>query len=178
MDPKKASQLDPTLQAAYDRVMGVATSTPSDLTQTPVTLVAPTANPTPATSFDPSTPATPMPDPTNTSSNSGSSMPQMPIETPTDIPPVAPVESPQPSISTPPPTEIPTTPVVEQTVQTPMATVESTVTMKPHAFVAKNEGKKAKISPVIWVIGAIAFLLVYTIVCIKIFNLSVPYINQ
>jgi hypothetical protein len=39
------------------------------------------------------------------------------------------------------------------------------------------EKKKMKVSPVILVIGGIVFLIVYSIIWIKVFNLQVPYIN-
>lgn len=169
MDPQKASQLDPKLQEAYDRVMGVATNLAQPTTNTTPTDPATTiAQATPGASTSPTdspqvqvdtttTPIPLQPDPAN--------MPQMP-----NIDPLPAQNPTDPLTTTPEPTTSTSSPA--------MTTVENTATVKTHAFVAKGEGKGVKISPVIWVIGGVAFLLVYTVVWIKVFNLPVPFINQ
>lgn len=115
MDQKVSHQLDPKLQEAYDRVMGVQVPAPTESK----TSVAP-ANPVP----------------------------------------VQPASAASSTVSI---------------VQQPVASVDNASVTKNHTFVAK---KGMKISPLFLVIGGVAFLLLYTIIWIKVFNLSVPFINQ
>lgn len=203
MDPKASSQLDPKLQEAYNRVMGTPTSgsTPTDNTvPTPVPadptsttppvldptmpnpIPSPTEPPTPPASNPPADnplPPTP-PTPVEPSMPSEPQMPPMPAAIDPTIPvnpPAAP--EPEPAKSEVPVPSQPAMPQpTEEVVQTPtpaMNSMENTASVKPHAFVAK---KGMKISPVILIVGGIAFLLVYTVVWVKVFNLSVPFINQ
>jgi len=141
MDPKTSSQLDPKLQEAYDRVMGVATN--GKPISSPVT-------------------------------------PSIPTPTPTSIPPAQVIPSPATTLAS----NGPVSPTPIQPTQTTQTTQNSTMPTediksdtKSHAFVAKgNSGMK--VSPVILAVGGVAFLLIYTVIWIKVFNLSVPFINQ
>lgn len=167
MDPKQQlNQLDPKLQEAYNRVMGTASNagTPASNAASPTPPAAPAQNnpqPQPP-SFQP---VAPTPPPTQ---------PVTPIPQPQTIPtPPAPI---QPTPSTPPP----------QTPDTVAATISIggqglTATGGPSGFVASAQaapGKKHGVSPVILLFGALVFFLVYTLVWVKVFNLSVPFITQ
>lgn len=142
MDPKSGQQLDPKLQEAYNKVMGVSLDTPAT----------------------PPSPSSPTPPPT---------------DTPTVVtPPTAPTPPQHPSVSEEPTmSPAPSEPSQElvTTPEPPIATMQSTISAKPQTFVAK---KGMKISPVILIVGGIAFLLVYSLIWIKVFNLSIPFINQ
>lgn len=176
MDPKASAQLDPKLQEAYNKIMGVSLND----NNAPIT---PATNPTPNTTPDPTAPITTSADPTITPSPtplqpvsppdvatlpSENSLPVIPDNTsPTQQSPQSIVEASQPT----PPTE-----EVNVTTEPTMATVENTASIKSHAFVAK--GGSMKISPAILIVGGIVFLILYTIIWIKVFNIPVPYINQ
>lgn len=171
MDPK---QLDPKLQEAYNRVMGVNLTAPTN-SSTPTDTPSVPANP--VAQQDPTTPAMP-PTPQDQTAipNPAPAAPVMPSPVVTPDPtaaPVVPMADPttpaEPAPSEEKPAEAPT-------VETAMPSMESTVSTKPHAFVAKGNGMK--VSPVIIAVGGIAFLLIYSLVWIKVFNLSIPFINQ
>lgn len=206
MDPKQSSQLDPALQQAYDRVMGTNVSAPADSatpgTPTPVDPTAttpPAPSDTPTTTPSPADPSsTPVPDP-NISAQTPTDT--TPLVTPTtDVPssPVPTTDNPvtpapdMPTIpadpsSTPPVSDVPPVPapeevptivnqeVVETPAPTPNVSMENTASVKPQAFVGK---KGMKISPVILAVGGVAFLVVYTLVWVKVFNLQLPFLPQ
>lgn len=138
MDPKQPAQLDPKLQEAYDRVMGLALEQ-----HTP-------QQPTAAEPIPPSQPVTPIPP-----------QPVPPTNTPASLPAQGPSELPQMSAS-----------ALDAMAPTPATPVHK----KMHTFIAKK-GVDFKVSPVILIVGAIAFLLIYTVIWIRVFNLSVPIIN-
>lgn len=168
MDPKSSAQLDPKLQEAYNRVMGTPTG-PQTIPD-PATPIPGTTSPTdqtgpimPNVTIDPTSPGAP--------TTSDPTMP--PAPTPTTPEPTAPIT---PIDPTPTP---PTAPVPMETVETPgqpkMTTVENTASVKSQAFSAK---KSMKVSPVILLVGAVAFLLVYTMVWVKVFGLQLPFLPQ
>ena len=159
MDPKQPAQLDPKLQEAYDRVMGLALEQPHSSTQptatpqqsTPITPVQPAASP----NVEP----TPSAQPITTVSQQTPEMPT--TQTTAPLPPQNPSQLPQMSAS-----------ALDAMAPTPATPVHK----KMHAFIAKK-GADFKVSPVILIIGGVAFLLIYTVIWIKVFNLSVPIIN-
>ena len=104
------------------------------------------------------TPDTPMPtSPAMPADMTPPAMPSTPLPTPTE--PSAPVNaSPMETVS------VGNTPTISYDNVTPT-----------QGFSADK--KKMKISPVILIIGGIVFLIVYSLVWIKVFNLQVPYIN-
>lgn len=160
MDPKAAAQLDPKLQEAYDRVMGIHIDPIAPATN------ASTLPPVPPTGM----PSAPTMSPDSVTPPAMPSLPQSPAN-PTNTAASATVPS-TPDMSGPAIIE-----EQEETEKTPspvMNTMENTTNVKPHGFVAKGG---MGISPVIVVLGAIVFLIIYTIVWIKVFNLPVPYIN-
>lgn len=174
MDPKASSQLDPKLQEAYNRVMGTNLNAPTDpstnsstpATTDPIITPAMPAAPQDTTTMPNPAPAAPVM--SSTITPSPTTAPAAPVTdqtTPTDPAPTLPTEDKPAEPETPPLTGEPT-----------MSSMESTVSTKSHAFVAK--GNSMKVSPVIIVIGGIAFLLIYSLVWIKVFNLSIPFINQ
>lgn len=97
-------------------------------------------------------------------------MPPSPVSQNTTMnTPNQPIQNPMPQVM----------PAPDEMVKTPsplIDTVENNVSVKPQSFVAKGSG--LQVSPVILVVGAVAFLIVYTVIWIKVFNLPVPYINQ
>ncbi len=136
MDPKSTQPLDPKLQEAYDKVMGV-----------PVPPTAPVAS-FPQTATDASSPQSDPP-----------SAPQ-------------PIDTIQAN------TDTVTPSAMDQTVQVGggMSAPFTYETPDPsQSFSAKK--KKMKISPIVLTFGAVIFLIVYSLVWIKVFNLRVPYIN-
>jgi hypothetical protein len=165
MDPKSSAQLDPKLQEAYNRVMGTPTGP-----ATPTDPAAPAANPTPAPT-DQIGPIMPNVTPDPTALTTPPTVDPTVSSTPTGPEPT-PITPADPTLPTPTITPEPVQPVIETPTQPTMTTVENTAS---HAFVAK---KGMKISPVILIVGGIVFLLVYTLVWVKVFNLSVPFINQ
>ena len=166
MDPKSSTQLDPKLQEAYNRVMG--TPTGNDVTQ-PTTATNSTLTPSslPTDQAGPVMPnVTPISDATVTNPvpTANPVIPD-PINTPAAIDPMANV--------TPPVIETP--PVTIETSQPTMSTVENTASVKSQAFSAK---KGMKVSPVILIVGAIVFLIVYTLIWVKVFGLQIPFLPQ
>lgn len=165
MDPKKAAQLDPKLQEAYDRVMGVATN-PAQPAASPAP-VAPAASPSPIMPTQSQSPA----------------MPVSPVDPMISgaTPSVTPTISPQPDTASQPMPVIPadpTTPNASPAVTAPAMPAQDPLPgspAKPHAFVAK---KGMKVSPVILAVGGIAFLVVYTLIWVKVFNLQLPFLPQ
>ncbi|MGH7246005.1 MAG: hypothetical protein ACREGI_03660 [Candidatus Levyibacteriota bacterium] len=177
MDPKQsAQQLDPKLQQAYDRVMGMKL----DPAMPPTTPTTPVPD-LPITPVDMPMPTTPM---------------DMPGQTPT-MPTTPPAINPQPDVpTTPTPTPVPLIPEpqpnplpsVEQALPTTPHEMPQEITAKPHempqetvhfegASAAKHTektGKKMTISPVILILGGIVFFLVYTLIWVKVFNLNLP----
>jgi len=72
---------------------------------------------------------------------------------------------------------IPSLPLTEEVTKTPQPLmVPGAPSGKTHAFVAKSGGRK--MSPIIWVAGGVVFLIIYTIVCFKLFNVPIPFISQ
>lgn len=154
MDPKSSTQLDPKLQEAYNRVMGVTVNTPG----TPAATI-PTSAPASAIPTDPAVNANPVP-----------STPNLEVTTPS---------APQVSDNMPPmPAQEDKKEEKEEMVQTPgqpTVSMQSTVAAPSQSFVAK---KGMKISPVILIVGGITFLLIYALIWIKIFNLPLPFLGQ
>src|SRR5260221_14053596 len=157
MDQKQAGNLDPKLQEAYNKVMGIPAS--GDPAQTTVTTpnVTVSATQVPATPITPpimsSTPTTPAP-----------------VVMPEPIIPANPTPpSPQPSVQT-----------VQATIPVGRATVHvgATVTPETHGFVAKGKKSGMKISPVILILGGVVFFLVYALIWVKVFNLQLPFLPQ
>lgn len=238
MDPKQNTKpLDPKLQEAYDRVMGIsldasATSNPSTTSSEPNVSGPGTASITPTPTSNPSInplttnsgqdaasiPATPAPSPMiNTTDPILSSSPldatQNPVGPTLDSVPLLvttpPSTMPTPSdpvLSTPSPSDLSKTeptlaspvtqpevnplvteptslnssaPVASESLQAsiPLAHSSETVTIGSlTGGVVKKSGKG--ISPVLIIIGGIAFLIVYVLFWVKIFGLSLPFISQ
>lgn len=154
MDPKQSAQLDPKLQEAYDRVMGLTLEQPAPQPspQPPVTAVEPTQ-------ITPSPPVASTPTLNQPVTVTSTALPTT-ISPETDTAPV-PSQLPQMSAS-----------ALDAMSPTPTTPVHK----KMHAFIAKKTAD-FKVSPVILIVGAIAFLLIYTVIWVKVFNLSVPLIN-
>lgn len=98
------------------------------------------------------------------------SMPTAPTAMPTDTSMSSMSSAPLPT-----PTE-PTMPASTETVSVGNAPTISYDNVTPAQGFSADK-KKMKISPIILVIGGIVFLVVYSLVWIKVFNLQVPYIN-
>ena len=180
MDPKQpANQLDPKLKEAYERVMGTmpAASTPQQPVNTP-----------PAQPMNPS-----MQSPIK--ATAPNVMPTMPHEIPSTALPVTHPVNPQ-SMMTPPVQPINSLPVkTEPMVQSPlpqpaaqpMGPMHATVplstqnpvhapTAQIHGFVAPK--KKSGISPILLIAGGIVFVIAYTLIWVKIFNVHIPFLGQ
>ncbi len=158
MDPKQSTapsgQLDPKLKEAYERVMGLAPNT--SVQKTPATAQP---APTPIQS-GPTTPAAPPP-------------PQ-----PVAAPP-QPVQT-QSTVSSMPTMQTATAPEkdVDGNITTPgqAKTEPLHVTTSVHGFVAGKQKKSGGLSPVVIVLAAIVFIVVYTLVWVKIFNVQLPFL--
>lgn len=155
MDPNSSTPLDPKLQEAYNKVMGtqVPPIVPADTT--PLATPPQTTPDIPVTSSIPSTPPVMPSDPM-----SAATMPANSLPTPTEPLPT-PATNSAPAMET---VSVGNAPTISYDNVTPA-----------QGFSADK--KKMKISPVILVIGGIVFLIVYSLVWIKVFNLQVPYIN-
>jgi hypothetical protein len=152
MDPKQhAAQLDPKMKEAYDKVMN--------------TVIA--ASPTPTT-----TPPTPGTSPIQgTATQKPTNPPMTPPITPSSVPP---------PITT---TVSVSRPVTQPTITQVTSPVSPTAHREPEkvhiggaptGFTTKKQS--AGISPVFYVIGAIIFLVVYTIFWLKFFQIPVPFL--
>jgi len=162
MDPKTSGQsLDPKLQEAYNKVMGIGGPSASP---TPTTTVS-TPNVTVSATQAPTVPPPPVMPASNPSTSSGLSAaapePVMPI--------INHSPSPAPSVQT-----------VQATIPVSGARVHigATVTPETHGFVAKGKKSGMKISPVILILGGVVFFLVYALIWVKVFNLQLPFLPQ
>lgn len=173
MDPKQNAQLDPKLQEAYNRVMGTPTI-PSDTTTPSVAAPQAISNSSVApVGLSTSSPATlPAPDLTQPSTTPNSPTSPIPVATP-----IGTSQNTTPSLAT--PTSSPPSPIVmphsTETVRvggSAPAPSSSTV----DTTVAKE--KKKGISPVLIIVGAIVFLLVYTLFWVKFLNVPIPFLSQ
>lgn len=159
MDPKQAGQpLDPKLQEAYNKVMGI----PTTGTPTP-----PAQNPAPTTTI--------------TTPNVTVSATQVPT-TPPPAPTEPPVMTSTPVMPEPitPPAQNPSVQTVQATIPVSGATVHVGATVEPttHGFVAKDKKSGMKISPVILILGGVVFFIVYALIWVKVFNLQLPFLPQ
>ncbi|HET9947228.1 MAG TPA: hypothetical protein VFQ63_04160 [Patescibacteria group bacterium] len=159
MDPKKPADLDPKLQETYDKLMNfqVPAQTPGQ----------PAAPADPAIAMQ--TPQTPPPADPMATPPAPSSPPVAP--TPTQATPAAPaptIPPSQPMHHTMPAGDVP---VITHSEEVPAE--------KPKQ---EFKAKKSGISPIVWVILGIIFVIVYTLVWVKIFNIqlpfAIPYITQ
>lgn len=159
MDPKQSAQLDPKLQEIYDRVMG--TSVPQ---QPPLPAVQPTIQ---SQSVVPE-PITVQP---KAATITAATTP-MPTQT------AAPVLAPDPLPATPPQTPINLPQMSASALDSINPAPAVPAKKKFTAFMGKKNMKMDfKVSPAILIVGAVAFLLIYTVIWVKVFNLSVPIIN-
>lgn len=181
MDPKQnANQpLDPQLQQVYDRVMGVNVSG------------QPATPPTPATSQPTPPPTAPTTEPTG--EPTAPTTPPMPENPVTPVPPVEnPPTNPAPSQPTPPMSPAvpqtdegsstnPSTDALNVTMNMPNVVHRDTDTVKigiGGSPVAAAKAKGKGISPVILILGAFVFLIIYAIFWIRFFGYSIPFISQ
>jgi hypothetical protein len=174
MDPKQQlNQLDPKLKEAYERVMGTPVGTPPPPTDTAQT-GGPTAsqqaatlsatpfgappvalNPTPPIPQPPTAQPNPspvfgMPQPTPNQGNPGAVAFTAPLPGQQPIAPPTPQQGhPQPGAKPAP---------------------------GSHGFVAQKKG--LHISPVLWIMGAIVFVAVYTLFWFKLFNIPIPFVGM
>lgn len=162
MDPKQTAQLDPKFQEAYNRVMGTVVSPAADPTAQPGT-VTPPVTPQPAVVTPPVTPQPVMTQPV---------MPPSGVA-PTSVPPVtpgAPAEQP-----------LPVAPVVmphsTETVRVGGSTPIEPVQQNASSGVVAQPTKKG-ISPMILLLAAIVFLLIYSIFWVRFLNVPIPFLNQ
>ncbi len=158
MDPKQTAQLDPKLQEAYNRVMGTAVTPAAPATTNPLQPAVNPVTPTPI-------PSAPSATPTATTTVS-----------------VAPVPAASATASPQQPEQpLPVTPVVmphsTQTVRVGGGATPVEATPAPSTGVVATSTKKG-ISPVILILGAVVFFLVYSLFWIKFLNVPVPFINQ
>lgn len=159
MDPKSSSPLDPKLQEAYNKVMGTQIPSPAPSDTTPLATPPQTSPDIPT----PSMPSTPI-------SSQIPSDTTMPSSAPAEVTSAQPLPTPEE------PAAPVATPAVQATVSVGNAPTMSYDNATPTQGFSADK-KKMKISPVIIIIGGIVFLIVYSIVWIKVFNLQVPYIN-
>lgn len=152
MDGKQQlNQLDPKLQEAYNRVMGTNVPPPAPGSPAP----QPPANPVTQVPTEPKPPvAPPQPAPV---------VPQVPNK-----PPPVPKQD----------NFAQTVPVAQVFTPTPSGAPQAAVSgfVAGGAEVAAPAVKKSGISPAILVLAAIVFFIVYTLVWIKVFNLSLPFL--
>ncbi|MBI4097553.1 MAG: hypothetical protein HY426_00770 [Candidatus Levybacteria bacterium] len=158
MDPKNLSGLDPNLKAAYDRVMS-----------------APINNTPPITNTEP--PVAP-----NDPSHPSAEPVQAPPAAPPDVNPFTP-----PTTQNEPLAYTPSNPPGEQaqTVQTPAPVAEAPnqptgntsygYTQPYPSQVLKTEKKSRVAAPIIFVL-VLVFLLSYTFLWVRVFNLRVPFL--
>lgn len=164
MDPKTAN-LDPKLQAAYDRVMGTA--------------MPQTGAPAPQTTQT-NTPATPP-------------APEMPQSVASSIPSVpgpeaagqsAPVAAPTPAA--PQPAQTPMTPMDMPNAKPEIAKAPQPAAPEVHSvsssgFVAQalgSEKKKSLVSTPILFLAAVVFFLIYAMFWMRFFNVAIPFLPQ
>jgi hypothetical protein len=162
MDPNSLNNLDPKLKETYDRVMGTTTTTPP---------AAPTAAPT--------APPPPIDAPAAAPVTAAPPAPAM------NVAPAAPVEPPAPP---PAPMQDQNAPVAGATAapytqdnlsfqaaiqQAPIAN-PALPGVQPAAGVAPA-APPSSLLRILYIIGAVVFFVVYTIVWVKIFNLPLPF---
>lgn len=82
--------------------------------------------------------------------------PPMPVQTQQHAPPIPQPESPPPAGGH----QIPQAPIASQP-----QTQAQTISVKPHGH----------ISPVVWILGGLTFVVVYVLAWVKIFNLKLPF---
>lgn len=171
MDPKQNAQLDPKLQEAYNRVMGTPTppiATPTGVTPPPVTPMPQPADALASTPQPTTSPAT-LPTPELTK-------PPAVLSTPT--PSVNPSVTPASTLASPTPPLASTPVVVPHSVETVRVGGNTPAATNTQANGTVAKEKKNGISPVIIVVGAIVFLLVYTLFWVKFLNVPLPFLNQ
>lgn len=187
MDPKQTGKsLDPHLQAAYDRVMGLDLSGNMQTNNTG-------NNQMPSPSNSPTLPQPPMPQP----SVNEPPVPQGPVTEP-GMPPIQPPLPPQPIIPPAMPSldqvhsagepqagnlPLPNTTPQEESLHATMnvpshdtETVQIGLGGSPIAAETKTKGKG--ISPVILIVGAFVFLVVYVLFWVRFFNLPLPFLGK
>lgn len=167
MDPKQQlNQLDPKLQEAYNRVMGTA-STSNVAMANAGTPASDAASPTPPPTQSPQPPLPPKP-------AAPQPIPQPPVAPPppaaTFVPPL-PAEKPQEDSMA---SSMPITKVYTPSPSADAAT-SGFVAATPQT---QAEEKKHGISPVILILGGLVFFIIYTLVWIRVFNLSLPFLPQ
>lgn len=111
--------------------------------------------------------------------------PATPTSTPAaqPVPQPTPAATPAPATPTPQPQPTPAAPSAMPTMQTvgtakPNATSPVHLTSQIHGFVASKQKKKSQLSPVVIVLAAVVFIVVYTLVWVKIFNVQLPFLPQ
>lgn len=167
MDPQKLASLDPKLREAYQRVMGTVVPKPQD----------------PAQNQTPPPPAPPIPDP----------VPQLePQPTPIEPPAQPPVSEPQP-IPTPQPSTPQPQPAISPQPEPPVqannfvqmnsevAAVPSSPNFSapasmPQAQTMTIKKKNGMITPILFGIVSLVFIVIYTLFWTKIFNFQLPFL--
>lgn len=198
MDPKNLSGLDPKLKEAYERVMGTPLPNPQTPSPQPPS-TPPTGGPTPVQSdqppSEPAIPPAPASEP-NPEPNPPQPFPNLPEPPPVAQPTVEATPAP------PPPSLSPTEPVsfssnefVQQPAKAPQqeqeqktmhselpltAAVSKGTTHVVSGYVAPGASKSKgsfglKLSTPILLVVGVAFLILYALVWIRIFNLSLPF---
>lgn len=152
MDPQKLSQLDPKLREAYQRVMGTTIPDPQAQTPLPDEASAKAGSPIsdPTSTPQPQSPSTPAP--------KSFFIPQ-PETNPQPQAPLAGGPAPEPTI--------PAQPIPTQNFTAPPP-MPQTQTMAVK--------KKSGITPVLFGIVGLIFLVIYTLFWTKIFNLKLPFL--
>lgn len=158
MDPKQTAQLDPKLKEAYDRVMG----TPTNLTTDPSQVPTQTTASAPATT----SPATlPTPELTQPVTNT--------------IPVPATSTTPDPTTSVATTSAAPTPPPVVMPHSTETVKIGGDGPAPATPVVAQAAPQKKKgIPPLLIVVGAIVFLIVYSLFWVKFLNIPIPFLSQ
>lgn len=161
MDPKTAN-LDPKLQAAYDRVMGTAMPQTASTAPQPVQ----TTQQTPSQTAPQTVPATSVAAQPETSSPQPLVTPPMP-------------QAPQPSQT--PVTPMEMTAAKPEIAKAPQPMASGVHTIASSGFVAQGDGqtkKKSFISTPILFMAAVVFFVIYALFWMRFFNVKIPFLPQ